>query len=78
MEHFYVNTEATSIESGISYPGRSGRNLSEARESVKEETTSKAGEAIGDWCTPEVSRGRSTARIRATWRTWRPHENRKD
>ncbi len=50
MEHPYVNTEATSIESGLSYPGRSVCNLSAARESVKEETASKAGKAIDEWC----------------------------
>jgi hypothetical protein len=51
MEHLYVNTEATSIESGGTYPGRSGYNPSEVRESAKEETAAKAGEAIADWCT---------------------------
>jgi hypothetical protein len=66
MEHFYVNTEATSIESGLSYSGRSGCKLSEVRGSAKEETAAKAGKAIGVWCTAEVSRGRSTGQIRAT------------
>ncbi len=50
MEHSSVNTEATSIESGLSYSGRSVCNLSEARESAKEETTVKAGKAIIVWC----------------------------
>ncbi len=50
MEHHHVNTEVTSIESGLSYSGRSVCNLSEARESAKEETAFKAGKAIDEWC----------------------------
>ena len=50
MECHYVNTEATSIESGLSYRGRSVCNLSAARKSAKEETTFKAGKAIIVWC----------------------------
>jgi len=50
MEHLHVNTEATSIESGLSYPGRSVCNPPAARVSVKEETASKAGKAIDEWC----------------------------
>ncbi len=50
MEHLHVNTEATSIESGLSYSGRSACKLSAARESAKEETAFKAGKAIGVWC----------------------------
>ncbi len=50
MEHHYVNTEATSIESGLSYSGRSVFNPSKARESAREETASKAGKVMGVWC----------------------------
>lgn len=37
-EYHYVDTEATSIESGLSYPGRSLYNLSETSAIVLEET----------------------------------------
>jgi hypothetical protein len=50
MEHHFVNTEATSIESGLSYSGRSGCNPSAVRESAQEETAFKAGKAMGGWC----------------------------
>ncbi len=50
MEHYHVNTEATSIESGSSYCGRSARNPSTVRESAKEETAAKAGKAMAVWC----------------------------
>ena len=50
MEHHYVNTEATFIESGLLYSGRSACNLSAVRESAKEETTPKADKAMVDWC----------------------------
>ena len=46
----HVNAEATSIESGLSYSGRSACNPLEVRESAKEETTFKAGKAMGAWC----------------------------
>jgi hypothetical protein len=42
MEHHFVNTEATSIESGLSYFGRSVGNPLTVRESAKEETAVKA------------------------------------
>ena len=48
-EHHYVNTEATSIESGLSYSGRSVCNPSAVRESAKEETAAKAGKAMVVW-----------------------------
>ena len=50
IDHQYVNTEATSIESGLSYSGRSACNPLAVRESTKEETTSKVDKAMGDWC----------------------------
>lgn len=50
MERHYVNTEATSIESGLSYRGRSVSNPSAACESVKEETTAKADKPMAVWC----------------------------
>ena len=50
MGHHHVNAEATSIESGLSYSGRSACNLSEARESAKEETAFKAVKVINVWC----------------------------
>jgi hypothetical protein len=49
-EHQDVNTAATSIESGLSYSGRSGRNLSAVRESAYEETRFKANKAMDVWC----------------------------
>src|SRR5664279_2377556 len=50
MEHQYVNAEATSIESGLSYSGRSVCIPSKARESAREETAFKAGKAMKAWC----------------------------
>lgn len=50
MEPHFVNTEATSIESEVSYSGRSDCNPLAVRESTKEETVSKAGEAMATWC----------------------------
>ena len=47
-EHHRVNAEATSIESGLSYSGRSDTNLSEVRESAEEETTFKVQKAMSD------------------------------
>ncbi len=40
-EHQHVNTEATSIESGLSYPGRSVYNLSRACANAGEETLTR-------------------------------------
>ena len=40
-EYHCVNAEATSIESGLSYSGRSDTNLSEVRESAGEGTAFK-------------------------------------
>jgi hypothetical protein len=48
-EHHHVNAEATSIESGLSYSGRSDTNLSEVRESAEEETTFKVQKAMSVW-----------------------------
>lgn len=48
MECHHVNAEATSIESGLSYSGRSDANLSEGRESAEEETTFKAQKAMNE------------------------------
>ena len=64
MEHHYVNAEATSIESGLSYSGRSACNPSEVRESAKEETAFKAGKAMNVWCrqkSAEVVVGQDTS-----------------
>ncbi len=75
-EHHYVNAEATSIESGLSYSGRSVSNLSKVRESAKEETTSKAGKAMGAWCrqkSAEVVVLADTSHQKG----WRSHKDRK-
>ena len=48
-EHHHVNAEATSIESGLSYSGRSDINLLEVRESAEEETTFKVQKAMSVW-----------------------------
>lgn len=42
MEHYVVNTEAASIESRLSYSGRSVGNPLAVRESTKKETAIKA------------------------------------
>ena len=58
-EHYHVNAGATSIESGLSYSGRSDTNLSEARESAEEETTFRV-QKDNEWLVvSEVSRGHS-------------------
>jgi hypothetical protein len=49
-EHHHVNAEAASIESGLSYCGRSVCNPSEVRERAKEETAFKAGKVMNVWC----------------------------
>ena len=45
-----VNAEATSIESGLSYSGRSAGNRSAVRASAKEGTSVKAKKAMTVWC----------------------------
>ncbi len=50
MEHHNVNAEAASIESGLSYSGRSVCDPLEMRESAKEETVFKAGKVMNVWC----------------------------
>ena len=77
MEHHYVNTEATSIESGLSYSGRSVCNPSEVQESAKEETAAKAGKAMVVWCRQKsaevvVLKGYEPPQMR------RSHNSRKD
>ena len=49
-EHHYVNAEAASIESKLSYSGRSAGDLSKVRASAEEETLFKARKAMGVWC----------------------------
>ena len=49
-ERHCVNAGATSIESGLSYSGRSVCNPLAIRESVKEETSFKVGKAMSRWC----------------------------
>ena len=58
-DHWYVNTEAISIESGASYPGRSAGILSKAcaNASGRNNHQNKNGELVP----AEVSRGHSTA-----------------
>lgn len=48
-DYHYVNVEATSIESELSYPGRSVFNPSAVCENAKEETSSKAIKAMDEW-----------------------------
>ena len=50
MEHHHVNAEATSIESGLSYSGRSARIPSEVRASAEEETAFRVIKAMDVWC----------------------------
>ncbi len=73
MEHYHVNTEATSIESGSSYCGRSARNPSTVRESAKEETAVQSRQGNGGMVQAEVSRGRSTVGYEPH-KAWRPHK----
>lgn len=75
-EHHHVNAEATSIESGLSYSGRSVHNPSEVRESAEEETTIKAGKAMVVWCRQKSAEAVVLLDM-SPWKDGRSHQNRK-
>ena len=72
MEHHYVNAEATSIESGLSYSGRSACNLSAVRESAKEETSVRAGKAMAAWCAQKSAEA-VVLPVTSLWKNKRSH-----
>ena len=75
-ERCHVNAEATSIESGLSYSGRSVHNPSEVRESAEEKTTIKAGKAMVVWCRQKSAEAVVLLDM-SPWKDGRSHQNRK-